>query len=129
MFSLHCYVVLLRMWRRRCFHGINSMVLMPQIFDVIANENVRYKCNELEFRIFNFSWIILGSLLEGLKYKEWMSFSWVHGGMNRSAEHTNCPRTLSRLMRFVYPALQFIPPWTKKKRHSFLKNTCFTCLR
>ena len=47
-FSLRCYVALLRMWRRRCFHGINAMILMPQIFDVTANENARYKCNELE---------------------------------------------------------------------------------
>ena len=47
-FSLRCYVALLRMWRRRCFHGINAMILMPQIFDVTANENARYKRNELE---------------------------------------------------------------------------------
>ena len=39
------------MWRRRCFHGINAMILMPQIFDVTANENARYKRNELEFYI------------------------------------------------------------------------------
>ena len=31
-----------------CFHGINAMILMPQIFDVTANENARYKRNELE---------------------------------------------------------------------------------
>ena len=37
------------MWRRRCFHGINAMILMPQIFDVTANENARYKRNELEY--------------------------------------------------------------------------------
>ena len=42
------YVPLLRMWHRRCFHGINVMILMPQIFDVIAIENARYKRNELE---------------------------------------------------------------------------------
>ena len=40
------------MWRRRCFHGINAMILMPQIFDVTANENARYKRNELECLIF-----------------------------------------------------------------------------
>ena len=34
--------------RCRCFHDINTMILMPQIFDVIANENARYKRNELE---------------------------------------------------------------------------------
>ena len=27
------------------------MILMPQIFDVTANENARYKSNELEFSI------------------------------------------------------------------------------
>ena len=37
------------MWRRRCFHGINAMILMPQIFDVTANENALYKRNELEY--------------------------------------------------------------------------------
>ena len=40
---------MLRTWRRRCFHGINAMILMPQIFDVTANENARYKRNELEY--------------------------------------------------------------------------------
>ena len=29
-------------------NGINAMILRPQIFDVIANENTRYKRNELE---------------------------------------------------------------------------------
>ena len=37
------------MWRRRCFHGINAMILMPQIFDATANENTPYKRNELEW--------------------------------------------------------------------------------
>ena len=27
------------------------MILMPQIFDVTANENARYKRNELEWRV------------------------------------------------------------------------------
>ena len=31
------------------------MILMPQIFDVTANENVRYKRNELELLIKHFS--------------------------------------------------------------------------
>ena len=53
-FSLCCYVALLRMCRRHCFHGINAMILLPQIFDVIANENARYKRNELEFPINKF---------------------------------------------------------------------------
>ena len=33
---------------RCCFHSINAMILMPQILDVLANENARYKRNELE---------------------------------------------------------------------------------
>ena len=28
------------------------MILMPQIFDVIANENARYKRNELEYDLY-----------------------------------------------------------------------------
>ena len=30
----------------------NAMILMPQIFDATANENARYKRNELELNIF-----------------------------------------------------------------------------
>ena len=30
-------------------HGINAMILMLQIFDATANENARYKRNELEY--------------------------------------------------------------------------------
>ena len=29
-------------------YGVNAMILMPQIFEVTANENARYKRNELE---------------------------------------------------------------------------------
>ena len=40
------FVMLLRRW----FHGINAIILMPHIFDAIANENVCYiKRNELEY--------------------------------------------------------------------------------
>ena len=42
------FLTLLRMRRHRCFYGINAIILMPQIFDVIANENAHYKPNELE---------------------------------------------------------------------------------
>ena len=35
--------------------------------------------------------------------------------MNRSAEQTNRPRTASRFMRFVCPALRFIPHEPRKK--------------
>ena len=47
-FSFRSYVALLRTWRPRCFHDINAMVLIPQIYDIEANEIVRYKRNELE---------------------------------------------------------------------------------
>ena len=44
------------MWRRhrrrRFFYGINAIILMPQIFDVTANENARYKRYELEMTFF-----------------------------------------------------------------------------
>ena len=43
------FVSLLR--HRRCFHCKNAMILMPQICDVTANENARYKRNELELVI------------------------------------------------------------------------------
>ena len=39
------------MRRRRCFHGINAMILMLQMFDVTASKNTRYKRNELESTI------------------------------------------------------------------------------
>ena len=59
-FSLcyYMYIALLRTWRCRCFHGINAMILMSQIFDVIANENAHYKCNELEWSIYSYVCIL-----------------------------------------------------------------------
>ena len=35
----------------KLLYGINAMMLMLQIFNVAANKNARYKCNELEFII------------------------------------------------------------------------------
>ena len=77
------------------------------------------------FWIYNFSLRILERVVgwKHCKYKEWVSFFLGSWGMNRSAEQTNRPRTASRFTRFVCPALRFIPPWTQKKRHSFLKYT------
>ena len=46
-FSLCRNVALLRARHHRWLHGINAMILMPLY--VIANKNVRNKCNELEF--------------------------------------------------------------------------------
>ena len=44
------FVMLLRRVARRsrCYHGINAIILMSQICDVIANENAGYERNELE---------------------------------------------------------------------------------
>ena len=47
-------------------------------------------------------------------------FFLVHGRMIRSAEQTNNPRSISRFMRFVCPALQFVALWTQKKTLSSL---------
>ena len=58
MFLLRWYVALLRTWRRRCFHGINAMILCRQISDVIANGNARYKRNELECVFHDFQCVI-----------------------------------------------------------------------
>ena len=44
-----------------------------------------------------------------------MSFFLVSWGMNRSAEQTNRPRTVSRFTRFVCPALRFILNEPRKK--------------
>ena len=51
-----------------------------------------------------------------------MSFFLGSLGMNRSAKHTNRPRTASRFMRIVCPALQFIPHEPRKKdTHSLIE--------
>ena len=49
MFSIRCYVALLRTRLLPCFHGINTINLMPQIFEITANENALYKRYELEW--------------------------------------------------------------------------------
>ena len=85
--------------------------------------------NEVKFPLLWEFWIISFSrrILERVLVRNIVNirneclFFWVHGGMNRSAEQTNHSRTASRFTRFVCPALRFIPPWTPKKRHSFLK--------
>ena len=77
-----------------------------------------------EFWIYNFSLRILERVLgwKHCKYKEWVSFFWVHGEWYRSAEQTNRPRTASRFMRFVCPALRFIPHEPRKKGTHSLKH-------
>ena len=50
------HVTVLRQWlsEKNTDYIINAMIFkMPQIFDVIANENARYKGNELEIMIKN----------------------------------------------------------------------------
>ena len=69
------------MWRRRCFHGINAMILMPQIFDVIANENACYKRNELEYDI-----AVIGS--NRVKF----TTTWLHNGIH--AKHLIAMNTI-----------------------------------
>ena len=38
-------------------HSINAMILMPQFFDVTANEYARYKRNELELRFASLNFV------------------------------------------------------------------------
>ena len=45
-------------------HGINSIILKSQIFDVITNEKARNECNELEFH----SYIKLLNIVSGLRF-------------------------------------------------------------
>ena len=84
-FSLSCYVAFLRVWRRRYFHGMNAMILMPQMFDVTANENARYKRNELEcISMAGFKW---DRNLIPMKFwiSSWkMSFTFERSSMNKS---------------------------------------------
>ena len=61
------------------------MILMPQIFDVIANENARYKRNELEVEVYaNLLWYEYPtplSLTKHYKLKNfWKAFGDFHGG-------------------------------------------------
>ena len=112
-----------------------SQQIVPQwgrITCAAINTSIEVQCPLLwEFWIYNFSQRILERVCVGsiVNIRNECLFFWVHGGMNRSAEQTNHPRTASRFTRFVCPALRFIPPWTQKKRHSFLKNTTpFCCL-
>ena len=69
------------------WRSINTMILMPQIYDVAANENARYKYNELEYGIHKY------------KYKNWIKnearLPWhkqqstklnIHGTVNNRAE-------------------------------------------
>ena len=103
-----------------------SQQIVPQwgrITCAAINISIEVQCPLLwEFWIYNFSQIILERVCVGsiVNIRNECLFFWVHGGMNRSAEQTNHPRTASRFTRFVCPALRFIPPWTQKKRHSFL---------
>ena len=97
---------------------------LGRITCAVIDTSNEVKCPLLwEFWIYNFSRRILERVLVRniVNIRNECLFFWVHGGMNRSAEQTNHSRTASRFTRFVCPALRFIPPWTQKKRHSFLK--------
>ena len=78
-----------------------------RITRAVINTQDGVKCLLLrKFWIHNFSWIILERILVGsivnVKNECLRFFFWVHGGMNRSAEQTNCPRTASRFTRFFF---------------------------
>ena len=49
------------------------MILMPQIFDVTANENARYKRNELEWSFFFTYYVVV---TENVNWFDFMSLSW-----------------------------------------------------
>ena len=49
------------------------MILMPQIFDVTANENARYKRNELEIGLFEKKSV--GSRLKTCSFHQWPSLT------------------------------------------------------
>ena len=96
---------------------------LGRITCAVINTSNKVKCPLLwEFWINSFSRRILERVLVRniVNIRNECLFFWVHGGMNRSAEQTNHSRTASRFTRFVCPALRFMPPWTQKKRHSFL---------
>ena len=59
------------------------------------------------------------------KYKEWVSFFLGSLGMNRSGIKQNCQRTALRFMRFVCPALWFIPHEPRKKTFIPCSRTIF----
>ena len=105
---------------------------LGRITCAVIHTSNEVKCPLLwKFWIYNLSRRILESVFVGniVNIRNECLFFWVHGGMNRSAEQTNRTRTASRFTRFVCPALRFIPPWTQKKRHSFLKYTWPKCNR
>ena len=58
-------------------------------------------------------------------FKEWVVFFLSSWGINRSAGQTNRVNRAAVFGWFVCSALRFIPPWTQKKRHSFLIFTMF----
>ena len=100
---------------------------LGRITCVVIDTSNEVKCPLLwGFWFKNFSWRILERVLVGniVNIRNDCPFFWVHGGINRSAEQTNHPRTASRFTRFVCPALRFIPHEPRKKdTHSL--NTAY----
>ena len=88
------------------------------------NTSNEVKCPLLsEFRIYNFSLRIFGRVFVGsiVNIRNECLFFLGSLGMNCSVEQAYCLRSTLRFTKFVCPALRFIPTWTQKKRHSFLK--------
>ena len=97
---------------------------LGRITRVVINTSNEVKCPLLwEFWINNFSWRILKRVLVGniVNIRNECLFFWVHGGMNRSAEQTNHPRTASRFTRFVCSRYDSYPHEPRKKdTHSLI---------
>ena len=86
----------------------------------MINASNEVKCPLLwEFGKYNFSWIISGRLFcKHCKYKEWISFFWVHGEWIGARNKHIVPG----FTRFVCPALRFIPYELRKKLNDCLKQ-------
>ena len=94
-FLLCCYmyVALLRMWWC-CFQGLSAMILIMQIFDVIANENACFTDPYL-----------------GIEFYLFVS----HGGMNDRGSTCKFRNARSAFRNLHVDPLSFIPPWETNK--------------
>ena len=106
---------------------------LGRITCVVINTSNEVKCPLLwEFWINNFSRRILKRVLVGniVNIRNECLFFWVHGGMNRSAEQTNHPRTASRFTRFVCSRYDSYPHEPRKKdTHSLLVDLLYRSKR
>ena len=101
MFSLRCYVALLRLWRRRCFHGINAMILMPQIFDVTANENARNKPNELEYSFMIRQWLCILNVNHDINVWRMLTTDAIHYTTSHCASRVSSMCSICSMAHFL----------------------------